>query len=129
MIVYYTLLGRLPVPCADLAAWHHRLGSDDWNVDRTDVGCLSVSTVFLGLDHSWGDGPPQMFETMIFNDGEPEDYQTRCATWDEAEKMHALAVFIVTARIAAADLMVGNAVGILGPKCGIPEDPAGTGQR
>ncbi len=25
-----------------------------------------VSTVWLGLDHNWGDGPPVIFETMVF---------------------------------------------------------------
>ena len=28
-----------------------------------------VSTVFLGLDHSWMGGPPLIFETMIFEKG------------------------------------------------------------
>lgn len=25
-----------------------------------------VSTVYLGLDHGWGEGPPLIFETMVF---------------------------------------------------------------
>lgn len=25
-----------------------------------------LSTVFLGLDHAWGNGPPLIFETMLF---------------------------------------------------------------
>lgn len=31
-----------------------------------------VSTVFLGLDHQWGDGPPLIFETMVFADGDDD---------------------------------------------------------
>lgn len=27
-----------------------------------------VSTVFLGIDHNWGKGPPLLFETMVFSD-------------------------------------------------------------
>ena len=27
---------------------------------------VEVSTVWLGLNHQFGDGPPQIFETMIF---------------------------------------------------------------
>jgi hypothetical protein len=46
-----------------------------------------VSTVFLGLDHQWGDGPPLVFETMIFG-GEHDQYQERYSTWDEAEAGH-----------------------------------------
>lgn len=33
------------------------------------VGDLEVSTVWLGLDHSFGLGPPLIFETMIFEAG------------------------------------------------------------
>lgn len=47
-----------------------------------------VSTVFLGLDHSFGGETPILFETLVFNgpmDGEMERY----TTWDEAEIGHA----------------------------------------
>ena len=27
---------------------------------------IHVSTVWLGLDHAFGDGPPMIFETMVF---------------------------------------------------------------
>jgi hypothetical protein len=64
---------------------------------------MIVSTVFIGLDHNFGGGAaPMLFETMIFDGGE-DDYQTRCATWDEAEQMHAEAVRIAEARWAAAE--------------------------
>ena len=29
-------------------------------------GEATISTVYLGLDHSFGNGPPLFFETMIF---------------------------------------------------------------
>jgi hypothetical protein len=52
------------------------------------VGGYVVSTVFLGLDHQFGRGPPLLFETMIFADdagkGGAEDYQRRYSTWDDA---------------------------------------------
>jgi hypothetical protein len=48
---------------------------------------VEVSTVFLGLDHAWGKGPPMLFETMIFG-GEHDQYQERCSTWEQAEEMH-----------------------------------------
>ena len=31
-----------------------------------------LSTVWLGLDHQWGDGPPLIFETMLFAPADPE---------------------------------------------------------
>jgi len=50
-----------------------------------------VSTVFLGLDHGWGDGPPILFETMIF--GGPHDQrQWRYSTIEEAREGHKAAV-------------------------------------
>jgi len=67
------------------------------SVAQTDVdnGEISVSTVFLGLDHSFGYGPPVLFETMIF--GGPEDgYQERYTTWDEAVEGHKKAVKIAS---------------------------------
>src|SRR5258705_6138330 len=43
-----------------------RFSMDDKRVAETTVGELWVSTVFLGLDHSYLDGPPILFETMVF---------------------------------------------------------------
>ena len=65
----------------------------DRSVASTAVGEASVSTVFLGLDHRRGDGPPILFETMIF--GGPEDgFQERYTTWAEAEAGHERAVAV-----------------------------------
>lgn len=37
------------------------------------VGPYRISTVWLGLDHNWGDGPPLIFETMVFTEIEADD--------------------------------------------------------
>ena len=48
-----------------------------------------VSTVFLGVDHQWeDDGPPLLFETMVFGKGPLNERLERCTTWEEAEVMH-----------------------------------------
>lgn len=53
--------------------------------------CARVSTVFLGLDHRFGgEGPPILFETMIFG-GKLDQYQERCCTYAQAIEMHAIA--------------------------------------
>lgn len=40
-----------------------------WQVRRDTVGeVFTVSTVWIGLDHSLGDGAPLIFETMVFLD-------------------------------------------------------------
>jgi hypothetical protein len=65
-------------------------------IKQEDVGDYWVSTVFLGIDHSWGDGPPILFETMVFR-RKPGgidlggEWQDRCSTYAEAEAMHKLA--------------------------------------
>ena len=50
-----------------------------------------ISTVWLGLDHSFGSGPPLIFETMVFANaheyGEEWDMR-RYATHDEAVQGH-----------------------------------------
>jgi hypothetical protein len=58
------------------------------------VGPLWVSTVWLGLDHGWGDGPPVIFETMVFktegadNINWDEDICERYSTEEEALAGH-----------------------------------------
>jgi len=69
----------------------------------TRVGPYFVSTIFLGLDHQWGNGPPILFETMVFVENPHTvellgkeitlnsdflDIQERCSTWLEAEAQH-----------------------------------------
>lgn len=51
-------------------------------------GDVRVSTVFLGLDHRFGDGPPLLFETMAFV-GHDDVGMERYSTWQEAEEGHA----------------------------------------
>jgi hypothetical protein len=64
---------------------------DDAVIARDEVAGLwsttTVSTVFLGLDHSWDDGPPLLFETMIFG-GYYDEYPIRYATIQEARAGH-----------------------------------------
>ncbi|MCG8460126.1 MAG: hypothetical protein MI919_27910, partial [Holophagales bacterium] len=53
-----------------------------------DVNGSDVSTVFLGLDHNWGDGPPLIYETLVMG-GPLSDEMDRYSTWAEAEAGHA----------------------------------------
>lgn len=60
-------------------------GAIQWSL-KDKVGGLVVSTVFLGVDHSFG-GTPRWFETMVFRAGESlscERYETK----NEAEAGH-----------------------------------------
>ena len=51
---------------------------------------MFVSTVFLDIDHSFDDGEPLLFETMIFG-GENDGYRYQYLTWDDAVKGHQFA--------------------------------------
>lgn len=66
-------------------------------VDWTEIGHFKVSTVFLGINH--GFDPPILFETMIFGGAEDGEYQTRCATYEEALEMHREGVRVAEARL------------------------------
>lgn len=94
--VYYVLDGHTPVPIQDAASWAAMFENmAGRRVGWTEISPeIAVSTVFLGLDHSFGSGPPILFETMILGlsaDG-GWDHQHRYTTWDEAERGHELAV-------------------------------------
>jgi hypothetical protein len=91
---HYILDGHTAVP-VDLMTWARWFDSHaKRHVADETVGDARVSTVFLGIDHSFGDGPPMIFETMIFG-GEHDEYMARCSTWEEAEAMHDRAVAMV----------------------------------
>ena len=74
-------------------------GQDAWEaarrVDVTTIGDARVSTVWLGLDHSFGYGPPVIFETMIFG-GEHDQWQNRYCTEEEALAGHQAVVDALT---------------------------------
>lgn len=54
------------------------------------MGVSVVSTVFLGCDHNWsGEGPPVLFETMVFG-GPLDEEQVRYCTLAEARAGHSL---------------------------------------
>ena len=87
------------VPEPDLITWA-RWFEDSWptrSVAHEEVGGYTVSTVFLALDHQFGDGPPLLWETMVFKgkltdakltEGEIE--MDRCSgNREQAEAMHA----------------------------------------
>lgn len=101
----YKLVGHEPVKVASLQEWSDEYsrriaaGKDDpWRVAYTVIGYVEVSTVFLSINHRLSEGPPILFETMVFNDRGVSDFQARCCTWEEAEQMHKEAVQMVKSR-------------------------------
>lgn len=84
----FILQGHDPVPVADLMEWAKWFAMADRRVADTEVGALRVSTVFLGVDYSFGVGPPLIFETMTFDALGHELSMARYSTWAEAELGH-----------------------------------------
>lgn len=112
----YILLDRSTLFEVDNLTWAYWIeaerkkpfGQGLWKVGQTAIpGWGSVSTVFLGLDHGWGnEDKPVVFETMAFwrprrvpwpfgsqkrRSMREEAGQWRYATWREAEAGHQLA--------------------------------------
>lgn len=67
--------------------WHKAMEYNNRIVEQTIIDGIRISTVFLGVDHSFLNGPPLLFETMVFG-GEHDEYQIRYSTWDEAYEGH-----------------------------------------
>jgi hypothetical protein len=92
----YILQGQIPTPEPDLLKWSAWFETADRIVEQTVVTHdVKVSTVFLGIDHQFGDGPPLLFETMVFG-GRLGDEVWRYSTWDEAVAGHHEAVKMVS---------------------------------
>lgn len=86
---YAFLYKRTIVPCGVLT-WSSTLNCDRCRrVDFTRIAPdVEVSTVFLGMNHNFFQGAPDMwFETMVFKKGKG-DITRRTATYDEARAVH-----------------------------------------
>ena len=96
----YILKDGVPVQEPDLMTWAQWLedADNDRQIEITMIGDVRVSTVFLGLDHSFGVGPPLLYETLVF-DGEHDGDQDRYSTLEEAQAGHARMVEMVTSGV------------------------------
>jgi hypothetical protein len=103
----FILNGKVPEACEDSMLWALWYATADRIVEKTDIGSFHVSTVFLGLNHRFGDGAPLVFETMVFRPATAAEKQRsliknlskveiegdalqmrRYSTWDEAMAGH-----------------------------------------
>lgn len=97
---YYVLQDKEPVPCPNLLEWSRIMVDTDPQIGWAVIGPFSISTVFLGVDVSFRNGPPQLFETMVFTAGADATFIGRCATWAAAEDMHQAAIALMQMRHA-----------------------------
>lgn len=86
----------VPASSSEHSEWRTKNPEGRRVAETTLPNGVWVSTVFVGLDMGWGEGPPILFETMAFSKkGDWEDrYCDRYSTWAEAEIGHKLAVEI-----------------------------------
>ncbi len=94
----YILDGREVIPAKDVFEWADFFEVHSKRlIKQTDVKAFGrdycmVSTVFLGIDHSFmEDGPPLVFETMVFG-GVFDGHEVRYYTYTGAEEGHAFMV-------------------------------------
>lgn len=112
-----------PVAC-DFETWAHFFEDYDRRiVAQTETLLHRISSIFLGLDHSFmAQGPPILFETMVFENTETmvelfgelwpmhesTDYCCRYATWDECLAGHNAMVAEITKREADAAIAIAK---------------------
>lgn len=85
---YYILKDHQVVECTGAEEWAAWFENADRRVEYTKISStVNISTVFLGTDHQMGDGPPLIFESMVFRDGDGQD-MGRYSTWDQAVAGH-----------------------------------------
>lgn len=85
-----------PVPEPDVMKWARWFGETERHVAMTEIRGCRISTVFLGIDHRFlGDGPPILWETMVFG-GEFDQLQERYSSLEDAKRGHDAIVGKVT---------------------------------
>jgi len=74
----------------DVDEWTELFSDKQYQIIQQDkIGNNFISTVWLGLNHSWNGGGIKIFETMVFNDSEEiEQDMERYETEAEAIRGH-----------------------------------------
>ncbi len=89
MTKMYVLDGKTPKRVNNIIEWGEWFETAKRHIAVDNIGDVTISTVFLGIDHAFlDDAAPVLFETLVFggdHDGEMERYHT----WEEAEAGHA----------------------------------------
>jgi len=85
---YFKLCGKKIIPTT-LYKWGVMFEKEEARrVAYDEIDEAYVSTVFLGIDHSFGSGTPLFFETMAFKTANDDEHTRRYYSWDEAEAGH-----------------------------------------
>ncbi len=85
---FYKLVNQEPVRCSlEEYAKYMQLESNRI-IKQTEVKKLIVSTIFTGIDYSFGLAEKKLFETIIFGLDEEIHPKWQYATWNDAIKKH-----------------------------------------
>lgn len=91
---------------------YRRIGRSLWWT--ADGGYVEISTVWVGINRNWfGDGPPLIYETMVFSTGpcdQLDELQLQWATEEGARQGHADTVAYVERFIAEQGCQATRAV-------------------
>lgn len=98
-----------PVEEPDIIKWAKWFETHNRTVIQTafkDQG-IAVSTVFLGLNHQFGNGAPLLWETMVFDQlpSFAESYCDRYSSLEEAKAGHQKAVEWVIANLKEKNII------------------------
>jgi len=83
-----------PLEEPNVLKWTRWFESNDRHVALDTRKGVQISTVFLGLDHQYGDGAPLLYETMVFG-GPHDEYCERYSTKEAALDGHKRALAMV----------------------------------
>lgn len=77
----------------DYHKWHQSLPKDiqtglGFTLARDETSEVLVSTVYLGMDYAYGDGPPVLWETMVFCSGDEDQTCERATSRSQAMENH-----------------------------------------
>jgi len=106
-MIQYILKGDKIEPCSDFDEWLEWMRHADHSIRKDIYDGARVSTIFLGLDHSFfPESIPVLFETMVFSD-EADSESLR--TWDQhQERYHTKHDAIIGHEEIFADLLAGT---------------------
>ena len=71
-----------------------------WPRLKTDIGDYRVSTIFLTVDHNFEEGPPVLWETVVFSGKGHSVYEKRYTSGNDARRGHNEAIAWVIDRFS-----------------------------
>ncbi len=110
----YVLVNGKPKLEPDLIKWAkwYEVSDEERIVGKTSINDVEVSTVFLGLDHGFGNNRVILYESMVFGgvlDGEENRYSTLVEAWKGHRALVKKVKEIETGRVSKPAIVVNLA--------------------